>query len=91
VFLRTLQHDRECQHGGGNIEIPVADLYGAIFKPFDISPSVSAAYDRQLCAAIQSLGLIERFFIGINAFCNDIVARQFVKVVHSRQIDPTGE
>ena len=83
AFL-ALRHDRVCQQSRGDIVILAVNLYGAIFKPFDVSPRVSAAYDRQHRAAIKFLGLMERSFISINAFGNDVVARQLEKVIHSR-------
>ena len=67
-----------------NIEILAADLYGAIFKSFNISPSVRGTNDGQHRAAVKFLGLIERFFISINLLCNDVVAPQLENVIHVR-------
>jgi hypothetical protein len=47
-----------------------------------MSPRVRAAYDRQLRATIKFLGLQERLFIGINVFCDDVIAPQLENVIH---------
>jgi hypothetical protein len=47
---------------------------------------VSRADDGQQRAAIKSSELIEEFFIGINLFTNDPVARQFVRLRHTKTV-----
>jgi hypothetical protein len=83
VVSGTLWLNRIC-HASGDVEIFAADLYGAIFKPLDVSPTVSLVYEGQYRTAIESDGFIERLFIGINAFCNDVAARQFENFIHER-------
>jgi hypothetical protein len=76
------QSHRVSEHTSGNVEIFAADLHGAILESLDVSPSVSGTYDHQHRTTIEFLGVVKRFFIGVNLISNDVISCQRENFVH---------